>query len=237
MNEENKIFDRYTINYEELKRYGFVKRNDKYIFNTYIMNKEFRLEITIIETGEISSKVYETDTNEEFLPFRIYAPESTYVSAIKTEYYKILDDIKMNCIGSNYFTFNQSNRIASYVISTYQDKPEYLWINLPDCAAFRNHNNKKWYGIIGKIDYSKLGKDNNDPVEVLNIKVERKKVKKLLKLEGFYPAWHMNKTNWVSITLDNTLPDDEIIKLLDESYSFTIPAPKADKVKIGNFVI
>lgn len=35
------------------------------------------------------------------------------------------------------------------------------------------------------------------------------------------PAYHMNKTHWNSIILDGTIPDEEIHKMLLESYTLT----------------
>lgn len=39
--------------------------------------------------------------------------------------------------------------------------------------------------------------------------------------EGFFPAYHMNKENWISILLDGTVSADEIEPLLELSYQLT----------------
>ena len=52
----------------------------------------------------------------------------------------------------------------------------------------------------------------------LNLKLGSDKVDKLLKRKGFYLAYHMNKKDWITVILNDTLDDDEIIDLLDESY-------------------
>ena len=41
----------------------------------------------------------------------------------------------------------------------------------------------------------------------------------LFKVEGIYEAYHMNKKSWVSIVLNDTVSDEIIIKLIDNSYS------------------
>ena len=38
---------------------------------------------------------------------------------------------------------------------------------------------------------------------------------------GIYPAYHMDKENWVSITLDETLEDDVITNIIDLSFNVT----------------
>ena len=58
-------------------------------------------------------------------------------------------------------------------------------------------------------------------VEIINVKLNEEKIKKLLKQKGFYQAYHMNKKNWISIILDNTLSDDEIMSYIEESHRFT----------------
>ena len=38
-------------------------------------------------------------------------------------------------------------------------------------------------------------------------------------INGIYDAYHMNKKSWVSIILNDTVSDELIIKLIDNSYS------------------
>lgn len=67
------------------------------------------------------------------------------------------------------------------------------------------------------IDLSKL-EDGKGDVEILNVKLDENKIKKLLKQRGFYKAYHMNKTDWISIILNDTIKDEYITELLDESH-------------------
>ena len=39
-----------------------------------------------------------------------------------------------------------------------------------------------------------------------------------LKQKGIYPSYHMNKNNWVSIILDDTLNDEDIMNLIQISF-------------------
>lgn len=67
------------------------------------------------------------------------------------------------------------------------------------------------------IDVSKI--DNGvGKVEVINIKLGREKIQKLFNNKGFYPAYRMNKKDWITIILNDTLKDNDIIALIDESY-------------------
>ena len=37
------------------------------------------------------------------------------------------------------------------------------------------------------------------------------------------PAYHMNKTHWISIILDGTMSDREILRLIQDSFTLTAP--------------
>ena len=51
----------------------------------------------------------------------------------------------------------------------------------------------------------------------MNLKLDEQVEKYIIKKE-IYPSYHLSKKNWVSIILDNTLTDKEIIKLVEISY-------------------
>ena len=38
---------------------------------------------------------------------------------------------------------------------------------------------------------------------------------------GIFPAYHMNKANWITVTLDGSVPDETIKMLLDMSFDAT----------------
>ena len=43
----------------------------------------------------------------------------------------------------------------------------------------------------------------------------------MVKKEGFYPAYHMNKTHWISIVLSSGVPDEDVKRLIRLSYGIT----------------
>ena len=98
-------------------------------------------------------------------------------------------------------------------------KPEFLWPNNPSYAAFRQPGRKKWYAVMGSVPLNKVDREANSaqPVEVINVKVDQERIKDYLSQAGIYEAFHMNKKCWVSIILDDTLPDDAIQGMIDDS--------------------
>lgn len=225
---EDEIFKKGKINYSKLNKYGFIKENNIYTYKKKI-NEEFETIITV-DKEKITGKIYDLDINEEYTNFRIKNNIGSYANDIKEKYENILKDIKNNCFDETYFALDQTNRITEYIIKKYKDKPEFPWKKFKGYCIFRNKNNDKWYAIIMNIDKSKLEKKSGE-TEILNIKLDEKEIKKLIKKEGFYEAYHMNKKNWITITLDDTINDEQIIKLIDNSYdminakeSWIIPA-------------
>ncbi len=218
MHIEEDLFKKYHINYKKLEPFGFKKTNNNYSYSEFFLNNTFRVNITIDTHEIISGKVIDLETNEEYINFRVFSQNGEFVNKVREEYKNILINIRNNCYDQDYFISNQANRITNYIQEKYHDKPEFLWEKFKDYGVFRNKDNKKWYGIIMNIDKSKIDSGSGE-IEILNIKLEEKKVSKLIKQKGFYKAYHMNKKDWISITLDDTIPDKEIITLLDESYN------------------
>lgn len=40
--------------------------------------------------------------------------------------------------------------------------------------------------------------------------------------QAVQPGYHMNKKHWNTITLDGTIPDDEILEMIDDSYDLVV---------------
>ena len=59
--------------------------------------------------------------------------------------------------------------------------------------------------------------------DVVNIKVDPRQMDKLLDLDGIYPSYHMSKKTWISLVLDETIPDQTIFELIRGSRSSVAP--------------
>ena len=215
----NEIFKRSKCNYSKLEEYGFIKEEDYYKFNNFLIDN-LLLEIIIYKTGIISIKVMDLIFNEEYVNYKIDSQNGEYVNRVREEIEKVLNDVKEKCFIDNYFIYPQSNRIAKLIKEKYSDNPQFLWKKKDSGAVFKNPYNDKWYGIIMNINQEKLGIEAKD-VEVLNVKLDKDKIDELVKEKGFYRAYHMNKTYWITIVLDDTLKDEKIMELICESHKYT----------------
>lgn len=216
MDIELEVFKKAKVNIDKLKTYGFKEENNKYIYETLFMNNSFKAIISITSDSKVKGQVIDALINEEYINLRIKKQTGEFVSKVREEYKSILNDILDKCFEREYFIYPQSNRITKLIIEKYQVMPEFLWED-SNHGVFRNKDNHKWFGIIMNVDKSKLSKTKLGDSEVLNIKLDEE-VKAYLSEEGIYEAYHMNKKNWVSIILDDTLPDDKIMDLIDKSY-------------------
>ena len=216
MNIENEVFKRTSVNFKKLEKYGFKKYCNNYIFEKNFLNDDFKAIISISDRGVISGKVIDLQVDEEYTNIRTDMM-GKFVNEVRKLYQDILVDIRNHCFEINYFISNQANRINKYIKEKYDNEPEFLWNKFPGYGVYRNSNNSKWYAIIMNINLSKIS-DGSGEVEIINIKLGKDKVQKLLSKNGFYKAYHMSKTDWISIALNDTLKDEEIISLLNVSY-------------------
>ena len=213
------IFKRSKCDFSKLERYGFILEEAHYKLTEFLIDN-LLLELVIYKTGVISLKVIDLAFNEEYTNYKIESQNGEYVNRVRDEIERVLKDVKEHCFIDNYFIYPQSNRITKLIKEKYSDDPQFLWKKKDSGAVFKNPYNDKWYGIIMNVNREKLG-DTSKDVEVLNVKLDKDEINKLVKEKGFYRAYHMNKTYWISITLDETVKDDKIMELIRESHKYT----------------
>lgn len=117
------------------------------------------------------------------------------------------------------------NRIElkEYIQNNYSTEPDYPWIKFPDYEVFRHSSNKKWFALIMDVPKNKLGLQGESILEVVNFKCSYILLGSLLRENGFFPAYHMSKTSWITVALDGSVSDDKIKMLLNMSFDATAP--------------
>ena len=80
------------------------------------------------------------------------------------------------------------------------------------------------YFSLSKGEKLGLDREKADLVyDVVNLKIDPRQMDKLLDLDGIYPSYHMSKKTWISLVLDETIPDQTIFELLRGSRSLVAP--------------
>ena len=228
MNPEQEVFQRKSVVFDQLIPFGFKKTSKGYALKKDFMDGRFRAEILINKNGDVSGKAIDLDVKEEYLPIRVDSRIGAYVRSVRQAYIEILQQIADACFVQERFIYPQTNRIANQIEILYGEKPDYPFTKYPDFAVFRYPANRKWYGLVTVIPKKTLV-SKNDPkstdnalVEALNLKIDPDQLDELLAIEGIYPCYHMNQKSWVSILLDDSVPDQTILNLLDTSRNFAL---------------
>lgn len=203
------VFNKYIINYEKLINYGFIKKHEKYQLKKDLINDLYCI-ITITDKQFIINVYDESD--EKYLPFYIKNKIGTFTNKIHRKVENILNDIIINCFTST----NIKDEVINYMYNKYKTIPEYPWSDNPEYCTFKTKN--KWYGLIMNIKYKQLGIDNNEEIDVINIKLDPKKIESLIDNKTYFKAYHMNKKYWITILLSNNINMNQLQSLIDESY-------------------
>ena len=71
------------------------------------------------------------------------------------------------------------------------------------------------------IPKSKLGLRGDGDIDIVNLKCEPAVIGSLRLEKGFFPAYHMSKDKWISVALDGSVDDEQLLFLLDMSFELT----------------
>ena len=118
---------------------------------------------------------------------------------------------------------DQVKQLIEFVKHEYAVNPEFLWPERsPNYFVLRNPRTKKWFAIIMIISGAKIKHSNNPKLEVINFKFDKGQALDFAENNKFiYPGYHMNKRNWITIPLDNSLETGQILELLEHSYELS----------------
>ena len=104
--EEKEFFRLYQIEEEILISYGFIKKDSKYQYSTYIMNNEFQMIVEVDQNNIINTQLKDVFTNEEYILHKIKKANGTYVTKVKEAYEAVLEDIKRKLIRAEEYNKN-----------------------------------------------------------------------------------------------------------------------------------
>ena len=107
-----------------------------------------------------------------------------------------------------------------YCLNTYGTSPDYPFDDWMESAVLRHADNKKWYAIALRVSRRKFGFDNDEVIDVINLKLPLEIFGSFGAADGVYPAYHMNKLHWISVLLSDA-PDDVVQFLVNVSFEAT----------------
>ena len=126
----------------------------------------------------------------------------------------------------------QTDRVINHIKTEYGAEPEFLWPEkYPSYCVFRHGDSRKWFALVATIASKSLGieetrlvrnKEHNDTVEIINLKFDKNQTYDFAETsDHIFPAYHMNKNNWITVVLDGGLSDEIVFELICKSYLLT----------------
>ena len=188
------------------------------------MEGDFSATLFVADNGSVSGKVVDNMTGEEYLPLRVENYSGAYVNSVRAAYENLLAEIAEKCCTDVLFVSDQANRITDAIFDMYSVRPDFPWgqSQYESYGTFRHPDNNKWFALIMDVKWNVLLKDGNTSfVDIVNLKIDPSTGEELRKIPGIYPAYHMNHKNWISVTLDDRLTDEEVMALIDSSFGLT----------------
>lgn len=221
---EETVFERKKIVPDKALAFGFVRRGDGLFYARDFLAGDFHAEIRVAPDGSVSGSVIDVMNGEEYAPLRAEGMRGAYVSGVRAAYTAILGEIADKCCDDFLFASEQANRIANAVKATWGIEPDFPFDDGADRTAgvLRHLDTERWFGLIMRVKKSVLaGETAPDRIDVMNLKAEPEKIPELWKIDGIYPAYHMNRKYWISVALDERVPDGDVMELVAESFRLT----------------
>ena len=111
--------------------------------------------------------------------------------------------------------------LEAYITETHSAEGDHLFAKYPSFLVFRHNGNRKWFAVIMDIPRKNLKLPGDGEISVVNLKCDTRMIGTFREVPGIFPGWHMNKTHWLSVALDDTVEDEKIKFLVGMSYELT----------------
>ena len=121
------------------------------------------------------------------------------------------------------------DELETFILNHYSTLPDYPWADMPRAAVFRHAGNQKWFALMMEVPRDKLGLQGTEKLDIVNFKCDPILIASLRGEAGIFPAYHMNKSSWITAALDGSVPAETIELLLDVSYELTKPKPRRNE--------
>lgn len=143
----------------------------------------------------------------------------SFNAALRAELISFVEDVYRQAGQSVVFKSPQLLRLLEHAKEHYQAEPEFLWADSPETAVLRRQSSNKWFAVLMHPKPKVLGLTGEALVPLVNLHLPAAMVT-ALKAEGtpFYPAYHMNKTHWISVRFD-FLEDERLFSLAAQSFA------------------
>ena len=199
--------------------FEFDSQTSTYLYKSKASDFNFEFRI-LIKDGEYSTKVYDLDSECEYLLHKSHQAQGEFVGRVREYLSNLENKIIKQCALDPMFNTVQATKIIERVQDKYHVQAEFLFGEDEPTAVFRKvvKGKPKWFGFISRCNQKSVKGYGEGKIEILNLRLEASDVDTLITHEHIHRGYHMNKKYWLTIELDTTVDTDMIYALLDKSY-------------------
>lgn len=222
---EEHYFQKKSVDLTKLRAFGFEEKDKQFFYQSPLLDGSFEARLVVDDKGHLSGQVIDCDFDEPYDTFRSEQAQGPFVGQVREAYGNLLEEIAQKCYQTALFQWQQANRLVTSIKEVFQDTYDHPFEKYPDYLTYRVAG--KWYALFFPVKGEKLGLSGaraQETYDVVNIKVPAQKMSELLEKPGIYPSYHMSKKTWVSVVLDDSLTDAELLEFVRQSRSLVAPA-------------
>ncbi len=199
--------------------FEFDSQTSTYLYKSKASDFNFEFRI-LIKDGEYSTKVYDLDSECEYLLHKSHQAQGEFVGRVREYLSNLENKIIKQCALDPMFNTVQATKIIERVQEKYHVKAEFLFGEDEPTAVFRKvvKEKPKWFAFISRCNRKTVTGTGEGKIEILNLRLEASDVDTLITHEHIHRGYHMNKKYWLTIELDTSVDTDMIYALLDKSY-------------------
>ena len=212
------VFKDKEVNFEKLMKFGFERTEDGVVYRTRIFDNQFEMTVKIAEDGEVKTELFDLEAEEIYTLHLVSEASGEFVGKVRAEHERVLNEICEKCFESSILGGQLTKNVVQYARERYGDELEFLWERYPDAAIIRRKDNRKWYALFMTVSKQKLGFESNEPAEIIDLRFDVGELPKKVDGKRYFPGYHMNKKHWITMLLDGSVPLNEILTYLDDSY-------------------
>ena len=191
--------------------FGFRKTDSNYVLERKL-DEEFFCRI-ILDRDNLDAWVFESATGEKYDLLDVKSARGSFVAEIRSRVKKLVEQVVLECFLSQ----DLHQPYVRWLEDELEIKGDFPWEE--ETYSVYRCLNDKWFALIMRIKYSNLGFESHEPVWVVNLKADQKEIQKLVDRRSIFPAWHMNKKNWITVLLTSATDFKRLKELTLESKS------------------
>lgn len=203
---------------EKLLKAGFQKRGQQFVSQSPFLADAFTLTITVTLPHTVITELIDNETQQPYTLHLNANNTGDFVAQVREAYLDTLQKLANQCFDQDIFQTDQAHLLIQTIKKNYGDELEFLWKKFPENAIWRRSDTKKWYALLMKISKRKLGLDSDEIATIADFRLTAKQHEQLIDNQTYFPGYHMNKQHWFTVILDGSVPDADLLKLLQTSY-------------------